>query len=129
MTIQCSKKLIAIAIASALSLPAISADKQENESAMEEVTVVAKKLSHANHVIESSMIKQQSPASSILAIMDNLPGISINEGDAFGGDDWSTSITMRGFTIDGNQQQLGMTLTVFQMVALTMVVAQKQIVI
>ena len=110
MTIQCSKNLIAIAIASALSLPVSAADKQESESTMEEVTVVAKKLSHANHVIESSMIKQQSPASSILAVMDNLPGISINEGDAFGGDDWSTSITMRGFTIDGNQQQLGMTI-------------------
>jgi iron complex outermembrane receptor protein len=110
MTIQLSKNLIAIAIASALSLPVLATEKQENESKMEEVTVVAKKSSHANHVVESSMIKQQSPASSILAVMDNLPGISINEGDAFGGDDWSTSITMRGFTIDGNQQQLGMTI-------------------
>ena len=47
MTIQCSKNLIAIAIASALSLPVSAADKQESESTMEEVTVVAKKLSHA----------------------------------------------------------------------------------
>lgn len=110
MTIHCAKNLIALAIASALSLPVAAADSKKNENTMEEVLVVAKKLSHANHVIESSMIKQQSPASSVLAVMDNLPGISINEGDAFGGDDWSTSITMRGFTIDGNQQQLGMTI-------------------
>ncbi|WP_352311640.1 TonB-dependent receptor plug domain-containing protein, partial [Psychrobacter sp. W2-37-MNA-CIBAN-0211] len=47
--------------------------------------------------------------SSVLSVIDNLPGISINEGDAFGGDDWSTTITMRGFSIDSNQQQLGMT--------------------
>ena len=110
MIIQCSKSLIALAITTAVSLPASGADAQTNEATMEEVIVVAKKLSHANHVIESSMIKQQSAVSSILAVMDNLPGISINEGDAFGGDDWSTSITMRGFTIDGNQQQLGMTI-------------------
>lgn len=110
MTIRCSKSLIALAITTAFSLPVSAVDTQENETTMEEVMVVAKKLSHANHVIESSMIKQQSPVSSILGVMDNLPGISINEGDAFGGDDWSTSITMRGFTIDGNQQQLGMTI-------------------
>ncbi|OUS31038.1 TonB-dependent receptor [Thalassotalea sp. 42_200_T64] len=104
-----TKTLIALAISSALSLP-VSAFADDSENVIEEVTVVAKKLSHANHVIAPSMVKQQSSVSSVLAIMDNLPGISINEGDAFGGDDWSTSITMRGFTIDGNQQQLGMTI-------------------
>jgi iron complex outermembrane receptor protein len=113
MTMNYSKNLITLAIASAFSLPVIAVESQQNEvteATIEEVTVVAKKLSHANHVIDSSMIRQQSPVSSILSVMDNLPGISINEGDAFGGDDWSTSITMRGFTIDGNQQQLGMTI-------------------
>ena len=109
MTIQHSKNLIALAIISSFSMPALANDVQDNDTVLEEVSVVAKKLSHANHVIDPSMIKQQSSVSSVLAVMDNLPGISINEGDAFGGDDWSTSITMRGFTIDGNQQQLGMT--------------------
>lgn len=113
MTIHYSKNLITLAIVSTFALPAIAADSEKiapSDRAIEEVTVVAKKLSHANQIVEASMIKQQSPASSILAVMDNLPGISINEGDAFGGDDWSTSITMRGFSIDGNQQQLGMTI-------------------
>jgi len=110
MSIQHSKTLIAVAICSAFSLPVIAEELADKTDAMEKISVVAKKLSHANHTIESSMIKQQSPVSSVLAMMDNLPGISINEGDAFGGDDWSTSITMRGFTIDGTQQQLGMTI-------------------
>ncbi len=109
MTIQHSRNLIAMAITTALSIPAVANDTQDNETILEEVSVVAKKLSHANHVIDPSMVKQQSSVSSVLSVMDNLPGISINEGDAFGGDDWSTSITMRGFSIDGNQQQLGMT--------------------
>ena len=104
------KSLIALAISSTFAFNAVAEDVVNEESTMEEVSVVAKKLSHANHEIDVKMAQQQSSISSVLAMMDNLPGISINEGDAFGGDDWSTSITMRGFTIDGNQQQLGMTI-------------------
>lgn len=86
------------------------ASANDNEKEIEEVTVVAKPTSYANNVIEPAMMEQQSAVSSVLSVIDNLPGISINEGDAFGGDDWSTTITMRGFSIDGNQQQLGMTI-------------------
>jgi len=116
MYIQLNKSIIALAIASTFSLQALADDQINNKSTdqkqqiMEEVSVVAKKLSHANHVINPIMAAQQSNISSVLGVMDNLPGISINEGDAFGGDDWSTSITMRGFSIDGAQQQLGMTI-------------------
>lgn len=104
------KSLIALALSSVFSLNAVAQVNANEDDTMEEVMVVAKKLSHANHEIDVKMAQQQSSMSSILAMMDNLPGISINEGDAFGGDDWSTSITMRGFSIDGNQQQLGMTI-------------------
>ena len=91
------------------TLLATSANANSNNE-IEEITVVAKPTSYANNVIEPAMLEQQSSVSSVLAVIDNLPGISINEGDAFGGDDWSTTITMRGFSIDGNQQQLGMTI-------------------
>ncbi|MCF2900226.1 TonB-dependent receptor [Pseudoalteromonas sp. OFAV1] len=91
------------------TLLATSANANTNNE-IEEITVVAKPTSYANNVIEPAMLEQQSSVSSVLAVIDNLPGISINEGDAFGGDDWSTTITMRGFSIDGNQQQLGMTI-------------------
>lgn len=103
------KTLIALAISSTLTTNVLAEQVNKENDLIEEVTVVAKKLSHANHEIDVKMTQQQSNISSVLAVMDNLPGISINEGDAFGGDDWSTSITMRGFSIDGNQQQLGMT--------------------
>jgi iron complex outermembrane receptor protein len=104
------KSLIALAISSTFTFNVLAEEVKTQESSMEEVSVVAKKLSHANHEIDVKMAQQQSSITSVLALMDNLPGISINEGDAFGGDDWSTSITMRGFSIDGNQQQLGMTI-------------------
>jgi len=104
-----SKNLLGLAITAAIAAPAVADDEANKDATIEEVTVIAKKLSYANNTVDTTMIEQQAPVSSVLAVMDNLPGISINEGDAFGGDDWSTSITMRGFTIDGNQQQLGMT--------------------
>ena len=104
-----SKNLLGLAITAAITAPAVADDEANKDATIEEVTVIAKKLSYANNTVDTTMIEQQAPVSSVLAVMDNLPGISINEGDAFGGDDWSTSITMRGFTIDGNQQQLGMT--------------------
>jgi len=100
------KSAIALAVLSTLSVDAMA----ETDSSIEEVSVVVKKLTRANHVIDSSMVKQVPNISSVLGLMNKLPGININEGDAFGGDDWSTSITMRGFSIDGNQQQLGMTI-------------------
>ncbi len=115
-----TKSLLAVAISFAISSTVFASetdtsaknttDKANDEQTIEEVSVIAKKLSHANNVVDQSMIQQQSSITSVLAVMDNLPGISINEGDAFGGDDWSTSITMRGFSIDGSQQQLGMTI-------------------
>ena len=118
-----SKSILSMAIAMAVSTSAYAND----ETTIEEVTVVAKPTSYANNVIEPAMLEQQSTVSSVLSVIDNLPGISINEGDAFGGDDWSTTITMRGFSIDGNQQQLGMTVDGILMVALTMAAVQKQI--
>lgn len=106
MNLKPIKSAIALAVLSTLSINAIA----ETDSSMEEVSVVVKKLTRANHVIDPSMTKQIPNISSVLAVMDKLSGININEGDAFGGDDWSTSITMRGFSIDSNSQQLGMTI-------------------
>ena len=106
------KKLLASAILLALSTQAAAndTDKDKKDSKeMEEVAVVGQKISYANNTVDASMMEQQAPLTSVIGLMDTLPGISINEGDAFGGDDWSTTINMRGFAIDGSQQQLGMT--------------------
>ena len=55
-----SKSLITLAITSAISLPVLASDNQDSNPEMEEVSVVAKKLSHANHVIDPAMAQQQS---------------------------------------------------------------------
>jgi iron complex outermembrane receptor protein len=59
----------------------------------------------ANNVADKQTIALQTPVSSVLNSVKYLPGVNISQGDAFGGDDWSTRITIRGF----NELNLGFT--------------------
>ena len=103
--------LAADASVCALSMPALAAEKKAGEGAMlEEITVLGRSVSYANNATSPEMLKQQTNMTSVLAAIDNLPGVLINEGDTFGSDDWSTSISIRGFQVDLGQQQIGMTI-------------------
>ena len=78
---------------------------------MESITVVAEEpRSFATNIVAEPMVAQQSPITSVLAVVDNLPGVSIQEGDAYGTDDWSTSISMRGFQVNLDDAQIGTTI-------------------
>jgi hypothetical protein len=59
------------------------------------------------------MNDQQSPITSILSTIDNLPGVNITEGDTFGFDDWSTTINLRGYQTSLSDQQVGTTIDGF----------------
>lgn len=83
-------------------------DSEEN--AMEAITVVGKSVSYANNQTSDEMVKQQSALTSALAVIDNLPGVLINEGDTFGSDDWSTTVSIRGFQLSLDEQQIGITI-------------------
>ena len=86
----------------------------EIEHRMESITVVAEAPRiFATNVVAEPMIAQQSTATSVLAVVDNLPGVSIQEGDAFGTDDWSTSVSMRGFHVHLDEAQIGTTIDGF----------------
>ena len=85
--------LLAIAVASALSAPVYAEDdKAKKDQEIEEITVVGKSVSYANNATSDEMFKQQSAMTSAMAMIDNLPGVLINEGDTFGSDDWSTTV-------------------------------------
>lgn len=103
------KSRIALAVLSALSLNAFATEDAAEEAAIEEITVVGKSVSYANNATSSEMIRQQSAMTSALAVIDNLPGVLVNEGDTFGSDDWSTSISIRGFQTNLGEQQVGIT--------------------
>lgn len=47
---------------------------------------------------------------SVAAVVDNLPGVSVQEGDAYGFDDWSSNVVVRGFQITISEAQTGTTI-------------------
>ncbi|RUO73419.1 TonB-dependent receptor domain-containing protein [Idiomarina ramblicola] len=111
------QSLIALSVLSALSatsLPVMAQDSQdqqakEEQEQMEAIVVTGRSVSYANNASSAEMKKQQTPMTSALAMVDNLPGVLVNEGDPFGSDEWSTSISIRGFQLDLESQQIGMT--------------------
>lgn len=111
------QSLIALSVLSALSatsLPVMAQDSQnqqaeEEKEQMEAIVVTGRSVSYANNASSAEMKKQQTPMTSALAMVDNLPGVLVNEGDPFGSDEWSTSISIRGFQLDLESQQIGMT--------------------
>ena len=76
---------------------------------IEEIVVLGQAKTFANTAVTDSMMAQQAPITSVTAVIDNLPGVSVQEGDTFGFDDWSTTISIRGFQTSLADQQ-GMTI-------------------
>ncbi|SNY52410.1 TonB-dependent Receptor Plug Domain [Arsukibacterium tuosuense] len=110
MTVTTKKKCLSVLISAVLCAPGLSFADTTTEAEIESITIVGKKATYANNIVDESMKNQQSNMTSVLAVIDNLPGVLINEGDAFGADDWSTSISIRGFQVDLSQQQIGITI-------------------
>jgi len=81
-----------------------------DDAAMEEVVVTGKPVTYANNATDNVMLEQQAPAASVLSVIDNLPGVFISEGGTLGSDDWSTTISIRGFNVGLSEQQIGMTI-------------------
>jgi iron complex outermembrane receptor protein len=104
-------KVLATAIAALLSASIASGQEtSEVNERLEEVLVVSKTTTYANTEINDSMKLQNSSITSINNLIDNLPGVTVHEGDAFGFDDWSTAITVRGFQTNLGEQQVGSTI-------------------
>ncbi|WP_417624173.1 TonB-dependent receptor domain-containing protein [Paremcibacter congregatus] len=81
-----------------------------DDVALEEVVVTGKPVAYANNATDNVMLEQKAPSASVLSLIDNLPGIFIAEGGTFGSDDWSTTISIRGFNVGLQEQQIGMTI-------------------
>lgn len=73
---------------------------------VDEVVVVAKGQTRAIQTIKGSDLQAPVSGTSVLKVVDKLPGVSFQSADPFGAYEWSTRISIRGF----NQNQLGFTL-------------------
>lgn len=100
-----SKKLLLSAVIAASVASTCASAEQKTE----DVLVVGKQ-AFSSVLLSESMQLQQSNITSINALIDNLPGVTVNEGDVYGFDDWSTSITIRGFSTNLGEQQVGTTI-------------------
>ncbi len=104
------KSLLAVAI-STISISLCAQETPESpEGTIEEVFTIGKSVSYANNASTDTMLSQQTTLTSALAVIDNLPGVLINEGDTFGADDWSTTVSIRGFSLSLDEQQIGITI-------------------
>jgi len=116
MTLKSNK----LALLGACSIFAVSTAAFSEEAAteaaydtagdFEEIIVSARKTTFANNATDPVMLDQEPDAASVLSVIDNLPGIFVSEGGTFGSDDWSTSLSVRGFTVSLSEQQIGMTI-------------------
>ena len=67
----------------------------------------------ARNFVAEPMIRQQSNITAVTSVVDNLPGVSVQEGDAYAFDDWSSNVAMRGFQSTINDVQIGTTIDGF----------------
>jgi iron complex outermembrane receptor protein len=84
-------------------------DQAEQRREMDTVVIIGQAQTYSSAESTEAMALQQAPVSSILAQVDNLPGVLVSEGDTFGFDDWSTGIAVRGFQNNLGEQQIGIT--------------------
>ena len=81
---------------------------------LETVSVVAEEPRiFARNIVAEPMMMQQSSITSVTSVVDNLPGVSVQEGDAYGFDDWSSNVAVRGFQVTINEAQIGTTIDGF----------------
>ena len=67
----------------------------------------------ARNFVAEPMIRQQSSITAVTSVIDNLPGVSVQEGDGYAFDDWSSNVVMRGFQTTYNDAQIGTTIDGF----------------
>lgn len=82
------------------------AKDKKTTSDLDSVQVTGKAVGFTNTVIPKDELKFEPPLSSVTDAVNMAPGVNITQGGVFDSDDYSTGITLRGFT----QDQLGFTI-------------------
>jgi outer membrane cobalamin receptor len=103
--------LLAPAIAQAADAPTsdIPADDQ-SVSTLGQVNVVGQATTYAKSSVTPEMLDRRFAMGSVNDVLNELPGVLSTEADAFGSADWGTQISMRGFVLNRDDQQIGTTI-------------------
>ena len=83
-------------VATAETAPAETATSDSDGGSQDsgEIVVTGQKTTFANSQVTPAMIDRQSALTSVNDVLNELPGVFVSEGDAFGSSDWATSISM-----------------------------------
>ena len=89
------------------------ASADDGSPAVEEVVVTARAgllglgKAKANSAVDGETVETQAPATDVLQLVDRLPGVNVQFGDAIGGNNWSTRISVRGMANTRDTSQIG----------------------
>lgn len=97
----------------------------DDNQTIEEVAVIGQRVSYANSSTNDVMQQSRSSLNNVMDMVNDLPGVKISQGDAFGSDDYSTTITMRGFTVSVMISSLASLLMAYRMAVRPMPAAAK----
>jgi len=86
--------------------PAADAAAAKDAKVLETISVVGQNATRQVQQIDKAQIDQATPGTSPIQMLQKLPGVHFVSNDAFGTDEWSQRISLRGF----NHTQLGYTL-------------------
>lgn len=98
------------------STPAFAAEAAADAAAdaafddADAIVVTGQKTTYNNAALDDTLIDDKSPVASAIDLIGTLPGVQVNEGDAFGFDDWSTTYSIRGYQTNLDTQQVGLTI-------------------
>ncbi|MEE4451416.1 TonB-dependent receptor [Novosphingobium resinovorum] len=85
-----------------------AADAAEGDA--QAIVVTGQRTTYNNAALDETLIDDKSPIASAIDLIGTLPGVQVNEGDAFGFDDWSTTYSIRGYQTNLDTQQVGLTI-------------------
>jgi outer membrane receptor protein involved in Fe transport len=83
-------------------------ETNDSKIELDAVTVVGESETFSNNSVTPEMIARRPANASVNTVVQELPGVYIQEADAFGSSDWMTNIRMRGF--NSNNGQIGTTI-------------------
>ncbi|WP_067735554.1 TonB-dependent receptor domain-containing protein [Novosphingobium naphthalenivorans] len=114
-TIRNASILSTCLAAIAVATPALADDAADAADAADAlngdaIIVTGTRATYNNSALSEELIADKSPVASVLDLANTLPGVQVQEGDAFGFDDWSTAYSIRGFQTNLDQQQVGLTI-------------------
>lgn len=92
-------------LSAAIATLIVSTGAVAQEQEIEEVLVMGSGQIRSSQTLTSDVIRKIAPMMNPINLIDRLPGVNIGSGDAFGGDDWTSTLEIRGF----NGDQIGYT--------------------